>query len=71
MSQIEYADEEQQDDGYHGDSNNDDDNKTDGEEDHRSSSHLFRDGIEVTHYKRNPQSDKEEGWTEARLDSQQ
>jgi len=72
MSQIEYADEEQLgDDGHHGDSNNDGDNKTDGEEDHRSSSHLFRDGIEITHYKRNPQSDKEEGWTEARLDSQQ
>lgn len=62
MSQIEYADEEELgDDRHHRDSNNDGDNKTDGEDDHRSSSHLFRDGIEVTHYKRNPQSDKEEG----------
>ena len=58
-SQIEHGDEEQLgDDRHHGDSNNDGDDKTDGEEDHRSSSHLFRDGIEVTHYKRNPQSDK-------------
>ena len=61
MTQIEYADEELLgDDGYHGGSNNDGDNETDGEEDHHSSSHLFRDGIEITHYKRNPQSDKED-----------
>ena len=61
MSQIEYSDEELLgDDGYNGGCNNDGDNETGGGEDHHSSSHLFRDGIEITHYKRNPQSDKED-----------
>ena len=54
MTQIEYADEEtSEDDGSKGNDGSGSD--ADGAEDD-----LFRDGIEITHYKRNPLADKED-----------